>query len=49
MKKISINKPLRVSDASFEDLFEDSSDWQLKAERMIKRRERKMRNQMMHY
>lgn len=49
MKKFKYTKPTRVDDASFEELFEDlaSDDWQLKAERLIKRRERKMRHEMM--
>ena len=51
MKKLTINKPIRVNDASLEDLFDDdlTSNWQLKAERLLKRRERKLRQQMMHY
>lgn len=49
MKKFKYTKPTRVSDASFDDLFEDSSNWQLKAERMLRRRERQLRNQMMQY
>ena len=49
MKKFKISKPMRVDDASFDDMFEDSGAWQLKAERLLKRRERRLRNQMMHY
>lgn len=50
MKKVTFNKPIRVDEASFDDLFDDmSSEWQLKAERLMKRRERKMRHQMMQY
>lgn len=49
MKKFKYTKPTRISDMSFDDMFDDSSDWQLKAERMLRRRERRLRNQMMHY
>jgi hypothetical protein len=49
MKKFKYSKPMRVEDASFDELFDDSSNWQLKAERLLQRRERQMRNQMMHY
>ena len=49
MKKFKYTKPTRVDEASFDDLFEDSSDWQLKAERMLRRRERRMRHQMLQY
>ena len=49
MKKFKYTKPLRVEEANFDDIFDDSSDWQLKAERLLKRRERQMRNQMMHH
>lgn len=49
MKKFKYTKPTRVEEANFDDLFEDTGSWQLKAERLLKRRERRMRNQMMHY
>lgn len=48
MKKLTYNKPTRVDDASFDELFDEiSSNWQLKAERLVKRRERKLRHQML--
>lgn len=49
MKKIRYTKPTRIDDLSFEELFDDDANWQLKAERLLKRRERKLRHQMLHY
>lgn len=50
MKRFRYSKPIRVDDASFDELFDDiSSNWQIKAERLLKRRERKMRHQMLQY
>lgn len=47
MKKHKIlSKPTRVSDLSFDDLYEElSSDWELKAERLQVRRWRKLREE----
>lgn len=49
MKKFKYSKPIRVEEASFDEIFEDSSNWQLKTEQMLRRRERQLRNQMMQY
>lgn len=49
MKKLSFNKPVRIEGTAFDELFDDTTDWSLKAERLIKRRERKLRRQMLHY
>lgn len=49
MKKFKFSKPVRVNEVSFDDIFEDAGDWQLKAERMLRRRERRLRNQMFQY
>ncbi|MBA3758868.1 hypothetical protein H0X10_04565 [Candidatus Saccharibacteria bacterium] len=46
MKKFKlINKPTRVSDVmSFEDLYEEiSSNWELKAERFLRRKEQEFK------
>jgi hypothetical protein len=42
-----LTKPTRLSDLSFDDLYDDiSSDWELKAKRMQKRRWNKLREEM---
>lgn len=48
MKKFKIlTKPTRVSDLSFDDLYDEmSSDWELKAERLQTRRWKKLRQQL---
>jgi hypothetical protein len=48
MKKFKIlSKPTRVSDLSFDDLYEDTDvSWQVKAERLQARRWRKLKHQM---
>ena len=45
MKKLKIiSKPTRKTELSFEDLYDEiSSDWELKAERLLNRRMRKFR------
>jgi hypothetical protein len=46
-KKNILVKPTRLSDLSFADLFdEDFSDWEYKAERLLARRMRKFKREM---
>jgi len=48
MKKFKlITNPTRLSDLSFDEMYDEMSDnWELKAERLQHRRWRKMRQQM---
>jgi hypothetical protein len=48
MKKFKIvSKPTRMSDLSFDDLYDEmSSDWELKAERLQNRRWKQPRQQL---
>lgn len=46
-KKKILDQPTRVSDLSFDELFnEDDDSWQLKAERLLARRMRKFKREM---
>lgn len=48
MKKHIINRPMQVTDLSFDDLYDEISDnWQQKAERLQIRRWRKLRQQLL--
>jgi hypothetical protein len=48
MKKFKIlTKPTRLTDLSFDDLYEDDDvDWQIKAERLQARRWRKLKHEL---
>lgn len=48
MKKGKIlTQPMRVSDLSYDELYDDiSSDWEIKAERLQHRRWRKLKQQL---
>lgn len=48
MKKFRIlSKPTRISDLSFDELYDEmSNDWELKAERLQARRWRKLRQEL---
>lgn len=48
MKKFKVlSKPTRLSELSFEELYDEmSNDWELKAERLQARRWRKLKHQM---
>lgn len=48
MKKFKVlSKPTRLSELSFEELYDEmSNDWELKAERLQARRWRKLKHQL---
>ena len=43
-KKVILKNPTKVSDLSFDDLYEEFDDWELKANKLIARRERQFRD-----
>jgi hypothetical protein len=44
MKKLTIlRNPVDLHDVSIDDLYDDSDSWQLKAERLIQRRQKRLR------
>ncbi|GAC1386930.1 MAG: hypothetical protein NVS1B7_6650 [Candidatus Saccharimonadales bacterium] len=45
-KKKILDTPTRLSDLSFDNLFDDDDGWELKAERLLARRMRKFKREM---
>jgi hypothetical protein len=43
-KKIILKNPTRVTELSLDDLYDDFDDWGLKAQKVITKRERQLRD-----
>lgn len=43
-KKIILKNPTRVADLSLDDLYDNFDDWELKAQKILNKRERQLRH-----